>query len=76
MNFCKLDISVGGVKRSISMSCWSLCSRFAAKLVSSGGLVLVCVVQKDSSAQLTVNTERTVVGSMLLRELQTTLGAP
>ncbi|KAI4882467.1 hypothetical protein NFI96_027581 [Prochilodus magdalenae] len=49
---------------------------FAAKLVSSGGLVLVCVVQKDSSAQLTVNTERTVVGSMLLRELQTTLGAP
>ncbi|XP_072517807.1 AP-3 complex subunit beta-1 isoform X2 [Salminus brasiliensis] len=50
--------------------------RFAAKLVSSGALVLVCVVQKDSSAQLTVNTERTIVGSMLLRELQTALGAP
>uniref|UniRef100_A0AAR2LWG2 AP-3 complex subunit beta n=1 Tax=Pygocentrus nattereri TaxID=42514 RepID=A0AAR2LWG2_PYGNA len=49
--------------------------RFAAKLVSSGTLVLVCVVQKDSSAQLTVNTERTVVGSMLLRELQTALSS-
>ncbi|KAL6470822.1 hypothetical protein MHYP_G00219410 [Metynnis hypsauchen] len=49
--------------------------RFAAKLVSSGSLVLVCVVQKDSSAQLTVNTERTVVGSMLLRELQTALSS-
>uniref|UniRef100_A0AAR2K9S1 AP-3 complex subunit beta n=1 Tax=Pygocentrus nattereri TaxID=42514 RepID=A0AAR2K9S1_PYGNA len=48
---------------------------FAAKLVSSGTLVLVCVVQKDSSAQLTVNTERTVVGSMLLRELQTALSS-
>lgn len=50
--------------------------RFAAKLVSSGALVLVCVVQKDSSAQLTVNTERTIVGSMLLRELQTALSTP
>uniref|UniRef100_A0AAY5ETU5 AP-3 complex subunit beta n=1 Tax=Electrophorus electricus TaxID=8005 RepID=A0AAY5ETU5_ELEEL len=47
--------------------------RFAAKLVSSGALVLVCVVQKDSGAQLTVNTEKTIIGSMLLRELQTVL---
>uniref|UniRef100_A0AAY5EG30 AP-3 complex subunit beta n=1 Tax=Electrophorus electricus TaxID=8005 RepID=A0AAY5EG30_ELEEL len=46
---------------------------FAAKLVSSGALVLVCVVQKDSGAQLTVNTEKTIIGSMLLRELQTVL---
>ncbi|XP_027008700.2 AP-3 complex subunit beta-1 [Tachysurus fulvidraco] len=49
--------------------------RFAAKLVSSGTLVLVCVVQKDVSAQLTVNTEKTVIGSMLLHELQIALGA-
>uniref|UniRef100_A0A4W4EFS5 AP-3 complex subunit beta n=1 Tax=Electrophorus electricus TaxID=8005 RepID=A0A4W4EFS5_ELEEL len=46
------------------------------KLVSSGALVLVCVVQKDSGAQLTVNTEKTIIGSMLLRELQTVLSAP
>ncbi|XP_060791705.1 AP-3 complex subunit beta-1 isoform X2 [Neoarius graeffei] len=50
--------------------------RFAAKLVSSGTLVLVCVVQKDASAQVTVNTEKTVIGSMLLHELQIALGAP
>ncbi|XP_076835456.1 AP-3 complex subunit beta-1 isoform X2 [Brachyhypopomus gauderio] len=50
--------------------------RFAARLVSSGALVLVCVVQKDTSAQLTVNTEKTVIASMLLRELQTVLSAP
>ncbi|KAG9266009.1 AP-3 complex subunit beta-1 isoform X2 [Astyanax mexicanus] len=49
--------------------------RFAGKLVSSGALVLVCVVQKESSAQITVNTERTIVGSNLLRELQTALSA-
>ncbi|XP_060746354.1 AP-3 complex subunit beta-1 isoform X2 [Tachysurus vachellii] len=49
--------------------------RYAAKLVSSGTLVLVCVVQKDVSAQLTVNTEKTVIGSMLLHELQIALGA-
>ncbi|GAA6105278.1 AP-3 complex subunit beta-1 [Tachysurus ichikawai] len=49
--------------------------RFAAKLVSSGTLVLACVVQKDASAQLTVNTEKTVIGSMLLHELQIALGA-
>lgn len=50
--------------------------RFAAKLVSSGTLVLVCVVQKDASTQLTVNTEKTVIGSMLLHELQIALAAP
>ncbi|XP_046723919.1 AP-3 complex subunit beta-1 isoform X1 [Silurus meridionalis] len=50
--------------------------RFAAKLVSSGTLVLVMVVQKDASVQLTVNTEKTVIGSMLLHELQIAFGAP
>ncbi|KAB5549115.1 hypothetical protein PHYPO_G00063600 [Pangasianodon hypophthalmus] len=49
--------------------------RFAAKLVSSSTLVLVCVVQKDASAQIIVNTEKTVIGSMLLHELQIALGA-
>ncbi|KAK3524557.1 hypothetical protein QTP70_029870, partial [Hemibagrus guttatus] len=48
---------------------------FAAKLVSSGTLVLVCVEQKDACAQLTVNTDKTVIGSMLLHELQIALGA-
>ncbi|XP_030624736.1 AP-3 complex subunit beta-1 isoform X2 [Chanos chanos] len=48
--------------------------RFAAKTTSSGTLVLVSVVLKDDdTAQLTVNTEKTVIGSMLLRDLKTAL---
>ncbi|KAJ8286961.1 hypothetical protein GJAV_G00045370 [Gymnothorax javanicus] len=48
--------------------------RFAARTVSSGALVLVTVELKEGpGALLTVNTEKTVVGSMLLRELKTAL---
>ncbi|XP_052443688.1 AP-3 complex subunit beta-1 isoform X1 [Carassius gibelio] len=47
--------------------------RFAGKTVSSGCLVLVSVALKDPDAVITINTERTVMGSMLLRQLKTAL---
>ncbi|KAI1905237.1 hypothetical protein AGOR_G00014050 [Albula goreensis] len=48
--------------------------RFAAKTTSSGALVLATVELKEGSAALlTINTEKTVMGSMLLRELKTAL---
>ncbi|NXW78067.1 AP3B1 protein, partial [Hirundo rustica] len=48
--------------------------RFAAKTVHSGSLVLVTVELKESStAQLIINTEKTVIGSVLLRELKPVL---
>ncbi|XP_063309667.1 AP-3 complex subunit beta-1 isoform X2 [Pelobates fuscus] len=48
--------------------------RFAAKTVHSSSLVLVTVELKESStAQLIINTEKTVIGSILLRELKPVL---
>ncbi|XP_051733642.1 AP-3 complex subunit beta-1 isoform X2 [Ctenopharyngodon idella] len=47
--------------------------RFAGKTVSSGSLVLVSVALKDPDALITVNTEKTVIGSMLLRQFKTAL---
>ncbi|XP_075447129.1 AP-3 complex subunit beta-1 isoform X3 [Ascaphus truei] len=48
--------------------------RFAAKTVHSGSLMLVTVELKESStAQLIINTEKTVIGSILLRELKPVL---
>ncbi|MBN3322735.1 AP3B1 protein, partial [Atractosteus spatula] len=48
--------------------------RFAAKTVNAEALVLVTVELKEAStAQLIINTEKTVIGSMLLRELKTAL---
>ncbi|NWT87362.1 AP3B1 protein, partial [Lanius ludovicianus] len=48
--------------------------RFAAKMVHSGSLMLVTVELKESStAQLIINTEKTVIGSVLLRELKPVL---
>lgn len=48
--------------------------RFAAKTVHSGSLMLVTVELKEgSTAQLTINTEKTVIGSVLLRELKPVL---
>ncbi|XP_071436127.1 AP-3 complex subunit beta-1 isoform X2 [Pithys albifrons albifrons] len=48
--------------------------RFAAKTVHSGLLMLVTVELKESStAQLIINTEKTVIGSVLLRELKPVL---
>ncbi|XP_051533063.1 AP-3 complex subunit beta-1-like isoform X2 [Myxocyprinus asiaticus] len=47
--------------------------RFAGKTVSSGSLVLVSVTLKDSNTLVTVNTEKTMIGSMLLRQFKTAL---
>ncbi|XP_049621998.1 AP-3 complex subunit beta-1 [Suncus etruscus] len=48
--------------------------RFAAKTVHSGSLMLVTVELKEgSTAQLIINTEKTVIGSVLLRELKLVL---
>uniref|UniRef100_A0A8B9FY09 AP-3 complex subunit beta n=1 Tax=Amazona collaria TaxID=241587 RepID=A0A8B9FY09_9PSIT len=48
--------------------------RFAAKTVHSESLMLVTVELKGSStAQLIINTEKTVIGSVLLRELKPVL---
>ncbi|KAM4638958.1 AP-3 complex subunit beta-1 isoform 3-T3 [Amazona ochrocephala] len=48
--------------------------RFAAKTVHSESLMLVTVELKGSStAQLVINTEKTVIGSVLLRELKPVL---
>ncbi|KAF3849277.1 hypothetical protein F7725_015774 [Dissostichus mawsoni] len=45
--------------------------RFAGRTVSSGALVLVCLELKESStALLTINTEKSVMASMLLRDLK------
>ncbi|XP_029399761.1 AP-3 complex subunit beta-1 isoform X1 [Mus pahari] len=48
--------------------------RFAARTVHSGSLMLVTVELKEgSTAQLIINTEKTVIGSVLLRELKPVL---
>ncbi|KAM7368681.1 hypothetical protein PAMP_012994 [Pampus punctatissimus] len=45
--------------------------RFAGRTVSSGALVLVSLELKESSAaMLTINTEKSVMASMLLRDLK------
>lgn len=44
--------------------------RFAGKTVSSGSLVLVTVAMKDGAgAQLTVNCEKMVIGTMLVKDI-------
>lgn len=47
--------------------------RFAGKTMSSGSLVLVSVALNDPDAVITINTEKTVMGSMLLRQFKTAL---
>ncbi|XP_046714562.1 AP-3 complex subunit beta-2 isoform X18 [Silurus meridionalis] len=45
-------------------------SRFAGKTVSSGSLVLVTVAKKEGrEAQLTVNCEKMVIGTMLVKDI-------
>ncbi|XP_027028887.1 AP-3 complex subunit beta-2 isoform X2 [Tachysurus fulvidraco] len=45
-------------------------SRFAGKTVSSGSLVLVTVAKKEArEAQLTVNCEKMVIGTMLVKDI-------
>uniref|UniRef100_A0A8C7KYS7 AP-3 complex subunit beta n=1 Tax=Oncorhynchus kisutch TaxID=8019 RepID=A0A8C7KYS7_ONCKI len=48
--------------------------RFAGKTVTSGSLVLVSVVTKeDGAAQLTVNCEKMVIGTMLVKDIHQAL---
>ncbi|XP_053151858.1 LOW QUALITY PROTEIN: AP-3 complex subunit beta-1 [Hemicordylus capensis] len=48
--------------------------RFAAKTIHSGSLMLVTVeLEEGSTARLIINTEKTVIGSVLLRELKPVL---
>lgn len=45
-------------------------SRFAGKTVSGGSLVLVTVVKKEAGeAHLTVNCEKMVIGTMLVKDI-------
>lgn len=58
---------------AIDFAFYVLLSRFAAKLASSGALVLASVELKASTVHLRVSTERAVIGAMLLRDLKTAL---
>ncbi|MBZ3875011.1 AP-3 complex subunit beta-1 [Sciurus carolinensis] len=52
-------------------SCQDNIHRFAAKTVHSGSMMLVTVEMKEgSTAQFIINTEKTVIGSVLLCELK------
>eukprot|EP00064_Thunnus_orientalis_P020800 superscaffoldBa00005930_g20948 len=59
---------------SMGTMCAQICPRFAGRTVSSGALVLVSLELKESSAALlTINTEKSVMASMLLRDLKQAL---
>uniref|UniRef100_A0A8C8BM99 Adaptor related protein complex 3 subunit beta 1 n=1 Tax=Otus sunia TaxID=257818 RepID=A0A8C8BM99_9STRI len=65
---------VGELLLPVTMSEKDFKKEFAAKTVHSGSLMLVTVELKESStAQLIINTEKTVIGSVLLRELKPVL---
>uniref|UniRef100_A0A8C0FVL3 Adaptor related protein complex 3 subunit beta 1 n=1 Tax=Bubo bubo TaxID=30461 RepID=A0A8C0FVL3_BUBBB len=65
---------VGELLLPVTMSEKDFKKEFAAKTVHSGSLMLVTVELKESStAQLVINTEKTVIGSVLLRELKPVL---
>lgn len=47
-----------------------LAGRFAAKTVTSGSLVLVTLERREgAAAQLTVNSEKMVIGTMLVKDI-------
>ncbi|XP_067666923.1 AP-3 complex subunit beta-2-like isoform X2 [Haliotis asinina] len=48
--------------------------RFSAKTLGDGTLVLVSVKVKESKATVTVNCEKMVIGTMLLKDIKSTLG--
>lgn len=50
-----------------------LLCRFAAQTISSRALVLVSLELKESTATLTINTEKSVMASVLLRDLKQAL---
>ena len=58
---------------AVNLALCVLLPRFAAKLASSGVVVLASVELQDTTAQLRVSTEKAVIGSMLLRDLKTAL---
>lgn len=48
----------------------SLAGRFAAKTVTSGSLVLITLERREgATAQLTVNSEKMVIGTMLVKDI-------
>ena len=47
--------------------------RFSSKTVSTGADTLVTLKVSNGKAQITVNCERMVIGSMLVKDLKTTL---
>ncbi|NXI48909.1 AP3B2 protein, partial [Chloroceryle aenea] len=48
--------------------------RFAAKTVTSGSLVLITLERREgTAAQLTVNSEKMVIGTMLVKDIIQTL---
>ena len=50
--------------------------RFAGRTVSSGALVLVTVEKREAAdATITVNTDKSVMASMLLRDLKQALAS-
>lgn len=44
--------------------------KFAAKTLASGTLVLVTVKLLDKKANVTINSEKMVIGTMLLKDIQ------
>ena len=47
--------------------------KFAAKTLSTKADLLVCVKLKDGKASITVNCEKMVIGSMLVKDIKTAL---
>lgn len=71
----KQVLSVANV--GVVSSSQSNVSRFAGQTVSSGALVLVSLEWRESlAALLTINTEKSVMASMLLRDLKQALAQP
>ncbi|XP_008421636.1 AP-3 complex subunit beta-1 isoform X3 [Poecilia reticulata] len=71
-NISKQVLSVANV--GVVSSDQNNLQRFAGRTVSSGALVLVTLELRESStALLTINTEKTVMASMLLRDLKQAL---
>ena len=44
--------------------------RFSARSMATGTLVLVSVIVKESTGKLTVNCEKMVIGTMLMKDLK------
>ncbi len=69
----KISRDADVVSKTQSTNQFVCISRFAGKTMSSGSLVLVSVALNDPDAVITINTEKTVMGSMLLRQFKTAL---